>query len=323
MDTRYIYSANRVKSLETNLFSEAQLERLLSAKGLAEARHALHDTFLATYIAGKEDTPIVSVLRQNLIDTKDELMAMAPDSRVLNIFWLRYDFYNLKTILKGKRAGILDEGVKELCFDIGKYAPSALLSAVNADNLKTFDLELQQAYEIAKQAREVHEIDFAMNKGYFSAIKRMSDELRDPFISRFVELLIDLFNIKTSLRIHSLKALNLPDIFIPGGSIQQENISTKEQALLRLKRYGGEALWGEPIEQYTKTGNYSMLETTADDYVLSFLKGESRDIFSPATLFAFFAARRNNAQVIKTILIAKEAGVKEVDTRRLLRKLYA
>ena len=99
-------------------------------------------------------------------------------------------------------------------------------------------------------------------------------------------------------------------------------LETKENILEALQRFGGEAYWKEPLEEYTKEGHYTMIEREADNFVVEYLKQKKIDLFSVATLYAFFAARRNNVELVKTIAVGKKAGVSEGELRKMLRRLY-
>lgn len=322
MDTRYIYSANRIKAMEASLLSDAQVERLLSARDRTQAFQVLSDTFLSPYVSTEGKTKLPEALRASLIDTKKELSSIAPAPELLNVLWFRYDFYNLKTIIKAMRAGLAGDEILDRCYDIGSIPARVLLDTVLEERTSSLYTELYDAYKTAIEAEEVYKIDIVMNKGYFKAVKRVAENTKNTFLKRFVTLLIDLFNIKTALRVSVLPDIG-ESMFIAGGSIGEEALDGEDNILNSLSSIGSESMWKDAVEQYRNNGHYALLEKTADDYTLDFLKDESRDMFSIATLFAFFAARRNNAQIVKAAITAKETGMKEAELRIILRKLYS
>jgi hypothetical protein len=55
---------------------------------------------------------------------------------------------------------------------------------------------------------------------------------------------------------------------------------------------------------------------------MDFLKKKSLVPFSSASLFSYFKAQKNNAQIIGTILTAKQSGIKEKELRNILRQSY-
>jgi len=264
MNAKYIYSANTVKAMEVDLLSDTQLERLLSAKSVEEAYHSLSDTFLSPYVASKSQAELPKLLRQSLIDTKEYLESIEPEKGMMDILWLRYDFYNLKTIIKGEKAGLSDEEILENCYDIGTVVPSEMLRIVREDNFNILELEFGDTYKDAVKQDTVYSIDIAINKGYFRTIKRIATTSNNSFLNTFATLLIDLFNIKTQLRMSSLGELDI-NFFIDGGSVRKESLDTKDKIFDALKGFGGEALWKDAIAQYQELGHYTLLEKTADD----------------------------------------------------------
>jgi len=323
MDTRYYYSASRIKSLEASLLSEVQLERLLSAKDEEEAFKVMHDTFLAPYITHPKKTQLSRVFRKCITQTKQLIESITPEPELTDFLWIRYDYYNLKTIIKGKKAGLSDDEIIENCYFAGKYNPEQLLQAVNAGDLQRIFLDFQKAYDQAMGVKEVYKIDIIMNLAYFNTISQWSLETKNIFVREYVQIVIDLYNIKTQLRIQSLKEnMTFPDVFASGGTVTRAELGTKEQIFEAFTKFGGREHWKEAVEEYKKNKHYSMIEKAADDYIVIFLKEKSIDIFSPATLFAFFRARKNNIDVIKTILVAKDSGVSEAEIRFMLRRLY-
>ncbi len=82
------------------------------------------------------------------------------------------------------------------------------------------------------------------------------------------------------------------------------------------------AKWQDAVEMIVKEQNFAQLERLADDFVVEFLKKSGATILSPAPLFAYFLAHRNNIQIIKTIIAGKDSGMSEVSLRKILRRLY-
>jgi len=323
METKYIYASSRAKALEAKLLSETQVELLLSSKEKSETFKVLQDTFLAPYLAEHERSNINTALDASILEAKKTLAEITPEPELLNILWIKYDFYNLKAIVKGKKAGFTDEEIKKYCSHIGKYSTDILLKACEDKKLHFLNRYFESAVEEAGVAKEVFEIDLAMNTNYFKAIKEIAQKFNNKFINEYVSLLVDFFNIESTLRIFSLQNTAIKDIFVQGGQVTKKEMENKNQILELYKKFGGEKLWTESIKNFKETGDFSMLEKTADDYTVSFLKEKSLGLMSPAPLFAYFSAKKNNAQTIRAIMVAKQAGLPERDLRIILRRLYA
>ena len=123
-DTDYIYAGTRAKALENQLLSENQMELLLSAKSVDEVHTVLQNTFLAPYLISKDKNkkPSATVALEECVrEAKSVLNSIAPEPELLFILWLRYDYHNLKAIIKGKKAGLNTEEILQSCFNIGIF----------------------------------------------------------------------------------------------------------------------------------------------------------------------------------------------------------
>ncbi len=325
MQNGYIYAGTRVKSLENSLLNDEQVDMLLAGKSFEDSFSTLHGTFLGRYIANRDNKDLSLVLEEAINDSKNLLCLISPEKDILDILWLKYDFYNLKVIIKGSIAGLNDEEIEKNCFGSGKYTPQELLEHYRGNTLSRINIFLQKAMEQSRSYEEVSEIDRAMNLNYFEAIKSIAWSKKNKFAKDYVTLLIDIFNIQANLRALSYgEALETPTaLFVSGGSLKQSDLENKDRILENIHKIGGKVgTWKEAVEDYKKTGDYVILERISDNYLANFLKESSYDIFSPASLFSYFHARKNNIQLIRSILVGKQTGLSEYEIRKMLRKLY-
>ena len=322
MNTEYIYAGTRAKAMEQNLLTENQLERLLTAKSVKETFAVLQDTFLAPYLSKHENTNITDALDKSIIDAKNILTSIAPNPTLLEILWIKYDFHNLKTIVKGKKAKLSNDEILSKCFEVSLIAPSHLLKTYDDNKLSLFKYNFKKATEQAESADKVFEIDATMNEYYFKAIEDIAKNTKEPFIKDFVALLIDLFNTKAALRAQSIDEVDPKRLYATGGTIPQTNLETAQKILESVQCIGGKKRWVRAIEEFENTGNYNILEKTADDYTVEFLRERSMNTCSLAPLFGYFQAKKNNAQIIGAILVAKRSGMNEKELRTILRRLY-
>ncbi len=320
----YIYANSRIAALEAGLLSSTQVERMIGAKSADEAFTALNDTFLAPYIAGGSRKDLPRMLRKSVSATKRLITQIVPDEKAFAVLWLRYDFYNLKAIIKGKKAGLSNDEIQEKCFHSGMFTPEKMIRAVEGDAVSDMNQYLGQAYAQAQKAQQVYEIDFAMNRGYFRAARALAQETKEEFIKRYVERIIDLFNLSTQLRLLEMRSHDIDAglLFMEGGTFRQQEIASQEAILERYRHMGDTALWNEAVTFFTETKNFAVLEKAADDTLVQFVKNYGKSITSIIPVFGYFLAHRNNTQIVKAVIAAKESGMSEVELRRLLRKLY-
>lgn len=322
MSSKYTYAATRVKVLEQKLLSETQMEMLLSAKSIPETIKVLQSTYLAPFLASQNQIDVTTALDNNILNAKQLLVSIVPDPEILDILWVKYDYHNLKVIIKGERGHIEDNQILELCFHGGIYQPEELLEHYHKNTLAQLSLFFDEAKSEAKKTSRIFEIDIAMNIFYFKHIKSLAKKCKNTFAREFVRLQIDLFNIKMALRSHSLGLFDYTKVFVEGGIFSDNDLKDKESIFLSLQKLGGKKIWKEAVQVFEENGSFASFEKIADDYLASFLKSKSNNVFSVAPIFSYFNAQKKNAQTIGTILSAKYSGMKEKELRTILRRVY-
>ncbi|MCK5026919.1 MAG: V-type ATPase subunit [Candidatus Pacebacteria bacterium] len=322
MDNNYIYAGTLAKVLEKKLLSENQKELLVGAKSVPEMFKVLHNTYIAPFLSKEDPDSIIDALDKSIVQAKDALKKMSPKPKSLEILWIKYDFYNLKTIVKGKRASLSTEDIIDLCYNCGIYTPQEMLKSFERKTLSFLHNNFEKASAEAMETAEIFNIDRIMSRYYFESICDISKNSKDPFVKEFVTLLIDLYNVKAALRVPLIPGLEEKHVFIEGGTFKQEDLDTREGSLKQLrKRFGGKGHWSKILEDFNGE-SYVALEKELDQHEMNFLKEKSLIPFSSASLFSYFKAQKNNAQIIGTILTAKRASMKEKDLRTILRSSY-
>ena len=162
------------------------------------------------------------------------------------------------------------------------------------------------------------EIDF----GYFNLLKRLAEESKNQLITDFVRLQIDLYNLKTRLRLMHTPRLDGEKYFIDKGSFTFAEIETREQVIEKLSKMGNESFWKEAIDIYINEGHSTLLDTKFDDYLFVWLKSLNQDVFSAATLLTYWLKSQNLNHSIQAILVGKEGGQSDLVIRKQLRNIY-
>ncbi|MFP4022356.1 MAG: V-type ATPase subunit [Candidatus Paceibacterota bacterium] len=320
----YIYAGSKVKALEKNLLTHNQVDVLLTAKSYEEALQNLHDTFVGPYLVQNKENKIPYILEVIIADTKKLIMSMAPEPELLKILWLKYDFYNLAAIIKGFRMGLSNEDLKDRCFIIGNYPPLEMIESYQNKTLGKMEFVFKKSADEATSVNEISDIDRIMNIAYLKTAKQIANESNNNFINEYVKFLIDFFNIQANLRALSYGQVGESPrpVYVYGGTVPKSATDNKETLLASISKLGSAHLWEEAVKDYKETGSYAMIETAFDNRINSFVKEKSMEIFSIASLFAYFRAVNNNVHIIRTILVGKRSELPEYELRKTIRQRY-
>jgi V/A-type H+-transporting ATPase subunit C len=75
-------------------------------------------------------------------------------------------------------------------------------------------------------------------------------------------------------------------------------------------------------KHYEKEENFMVLEKEIENYLIDSIKGAKLIAFGPEPLVAYFLAKKNNALIIRMIMINKLNNIEPEEIKNRLRKLY-
>lgn len=321
----YIYSSSRIKAVENELVSSVDFERLLSLSKGSDLIKAIKDTYLGKFLVDDTVEGVFQALELSLQSNKKLLIEIAPDQELLDLFWIRYDVHNLKVVLRAVKSGLTFREIENILSRLGRISPERIFNSVSTGKLEVLEPELVTSYEKALKEVNDHNIagaDREIDFGYFNLLKRLAEESKNQLITDFVRLQIDLYNLKTRLRLMHTPRLDGEKYFIDKGSFTFAEIETREQVIEKLSKMGNESFWKEAIDIYINEGHSTLLDTKFDDYLFVWLKSLNQDVFSAATLLTYWLKSQNLNHSIQAILVGKEGGQSDLVIRKQLRNIY-
>lgn len=324
MQTPYIYSASRTNTLAEMLLTKTDIDRLLVAAPGDELHTALKETYLAPYLLQTGEV-IPAAIEKQLIEAKETLERIAPKPALLEVLWVQNDIHNLRIIAKATSGGLSYEAYEAQLSRRGLYEPSYLAELAESQSLNRLQSGWQETYDEAIRmiaGGEAANVDQLFDGLYFTTIRAFAQWHGDQFMLRYVKTLIDLYNLKSRLRVLAHPTIAASTPHVEGGSFAANEVETKEQILSAYTALGGDAHWRDAIDYYLATGNSTRLDARADDYVLTITREASYDMFSPASLVLYYLRSRYAAANIRSIIVGIDGGMTEASIRPNLRLAY-
>jgi V/A-type H+-transporting ATPase subunit C len=219
-DTRYTYAVARINALSTKLLDRAFASRMLAAEP-NEILRMLGETAYAESFAGVENaTQMEKGLLRELQKTHDLLDRICPDKELISLFRVRYDFHNLKAMLKSQITGIPHT---DSIIDLGTYNIGELSAAVRE---KSYRFVPRHIRDTALDALAEYEKVSALYAISYTCDRSMWCYLMDKALKRRNKTVIELFreyinlaNIKTFFRVKEVAEDRevFERYFVPGG----------------------------------------------------------------------------------------------------------
>ena len=330
-ENKYLYSVTRIRALETKLLDKAKIERMIEARNADEIIKILYETEYANSISEmKSVEDYESVLSKELSNTYKLLSEISPVPELTNLFQLRYDIHNLKTLLK---SSYLDEENDELLSEIGTIPVQQLKGMVKDKNFVDLDPVLRKCVEEVVGEFTVNPdpqlIDVALDKGLYNLMYKVARDNKSSFLTDYISAQIDLINIKSLVRVKSMGYGRefLKKVILDNGKLDYAFFSdifdeSLETLIDRLayKDYG--KVVEEGITNYIKTKSLTKFEKLSDDFIFELAKKGKFVAFGIEPLIGYLMAKENETKIIRMIMVGKINEIPNELIRERLRDVY-
>lgn len=322
-DTDYAYAVGRIRVLEKGLLDRDKIDRMIEAKNAAEAFAVLNDSAYKDMASGKGNSfDYDNIINHMLKQTYDLLQSISPNPDLLKLFLERYDFHNIKVIIKSH---FLGKSTDDLLIDIGNFPISVLKKEIcerNYESLPEYVVTaITEAIERFNVNKDPQQIDMVLDKAMYNSMIQTAKKLKHPFLTRLVELYVDLHNIKTYLRIinKNNKQKYIDNALINRGTLSFDD-KLAEASLEEFIDYLNESGYGWLITN--EDFNWVDLERNMDNAIISFVKKQKYVTLGIEPLVGYLLAKENEARIARIILVGKLNGFAKNEITERVRDLY-
>ena len=336
-DTRYAYAVARIRGLETRLLDRQWIERLL-AEDAAGALSVLADSAFQEALADI-DRPedLEGGLIRALAETLSTVSALSPEPALIDLFRLRWDFRNLKSLVKASLLKLGEEGAGLSDHELGltdgvgttdvavlrkalQDGDYVALPAVLADVARAAAGAFRDSGEMARVDRE---FDLAMWAHHLTVAAENGNE----FLVDYFRVEIDLLNIKTFIRAKEagLDRTDLLRAFIPGGTVDlsllEAHLGEPVDAFARSLEYGSFGALA-PIFREWNGESAHMLELACDNILLDYVERARTIAYGIEPLVAFILVRQLEIKLVRAAMAAKLDGISRDELEGRLRAVH-
>lgn len=305
---KYAFACARLALLEKTLLTQGQVNQLKMASSLQDLAKMLSDTGYAGLLESHED--ISHIIDGEILKFKKELYEIVPadDYWVLDIFFRRYDYNNLKICLKTYLTG-RDIPVSELS-KTGCLPPEELTEFFQETRLEwiPFPIDFFAIKESYEKDGEIRIVDVIADKAYYDELLSAMKKLNDDFFLDYANKLIDLKNIIIFTRC-KLNKLSVKDFLLEGGYMEKDAfLKLAEEPNIDVAFTSPDFriykdVFQRGLEVLEKTGAYTVLETDIRNYLMSMLTEVQDCIFSLKPFIGYLLAKEHEINLLKKIYI--------------------
>lgn len=327
----FTHAVARLRVMEKRLLDKNKVERLLDASGAEEVLRILQETVYSEGINNIESTyEYEKVLKEELVNLYDSLYKISPVKDVIDIMSMRYDYHNIKVLIKAKA---LNKDLSNILIPIGTIKVDTLKNCIVTGDLKPLGKDVADAIKNIEtkfeETKDPQVIDVLLDKYMFNSMLLKAKEMNIDYITRYVLESIDITNIKTMLRVkkQNKDGRFLESVLIPNGTINTriylEGLNDSlEGFIAKISRTAYSKVLSSILEEYAASGNISSLDALYDNYIMSHVRDAKRVNFGPEPIIAYIIAKETEIKIIRIIMVGKINGVSTEIIRERLRDLY-
>jgi len=327
-DTDYLAISARIRAMENGLLTRERMEQVLDARTDDEAVKILQECGYPELDATHPeamDAALAAAREATLTDLADSV----PDPRYIDIFKLKYDYHNVKAILKADAMGTDPD---HMLMDMGRVSAAELKEAVQSGELENLPVRLAaaaaEAKEVLDTTRDPQLSDIVLDRWCYKDMDDVAEATGSNFLHGYVKTQIDAANLRSLVRTIRMgkNAEFLQGVLFEGGDIGVD-------AILKISANGGSGL----LEVYGPTrfrtaaeagaeslggGSLTEFEKLCDDAVGDYLAGAQFVPFGEAPLLGYLAARETEYTNLRILLLGRSTGLPADVIRSRLRASY-
>lgn len=333
----YPYTYARVSAMKGKLIQRDQYQKLLKmgtnevAKFLQETEYRKEIDELASTHAGLQ--LIEGALHRNLARSLIKMKTIAEGSlkMVIEGYLKREDMRNVKTIMRGKFTKANAQQIESLLMPVGDLKKGFLQRLIQKESVPDIMKELRflDPKQLEKGLKKFQEtgnlfiLENLLDQYYYKEMLAFTQLIPEQgtLFRGFLELEIDMLNIKTLLR---LKREHLPAqeieayLLYAGAKLKKDELQhllklqQVDEILERLVKHGYGKVLQEGIEAYKKNKSFSSIEVALHRNLLQRITLMThQNPLSIDVLLGFMLAKEMEIRNLKLLIKGKRAGLDE------------
>lgn len=325
-DTDYLFISTYLRAREKNLLTAAGMDRMIEAPTAEDAAKVLQEIGYGEFSAASDSELNVALARERENMFAD-LYRFVPDKAVVDVFKVKYDYHNLKAMLKANAMGI--DG-RRLIMDAGRIPAEKLADAVTEGEFDRLGGALgaaaAKASEVLSATGDPQLSDFLLDRAYYAEMLSAARATGSRFLTDYVRVSIDAANLRSVVRTLRMKKGGdfLEKVLFEGGTVSVGSIVDAAfsgdvtepfapTCLRAAAELGGEA---------AKGGSLTRFEKACDDAVTAFATKAKGVSFGVEAVIGYLVAKEIEFTAVRIIMSSRMAGIGGDTIRERLREAY-
>ena len=325
-DTDYLYISSRLKAMERTMLTREKLGRMVSAKTGDEAVKVLVENGWNDF-----DAANLSTLEAQIDSQREELFGLlyryAPDPTIIDVFRLRYDYHNIKSLVKAQALGLDADALLSGAGSIPPVKLKAVLREKTYHELgDTMRSALLEAVDLLARTNDPQLCDVLLDRAMFAQMLSLAQNSESEFLKGYIRLSVDLSNLRVVTRAaNSGKGYDyLRRAVSPGGLVAADRLMSEVTPDSVTQIFSGKDLSAPAAAAAMALSGSSMaaLDLACDNALMQYIRAARLVPFGEASVVSYLLARESELTAVRIIMSGRIAGLSEEQITERLRVSY-
>jgi V/A-type H+-transporting ATPase subunit C len=324
-DTDYLYLTAYIRTKEVSLLNHGQIQRMLDAETPADAARVLEECGYGDMADFTMDS-LEQRLSKRRADMMKDLASVAPDTAIVDVFRIRYDYHNAKVLIKSEAMNV---DAQRLLSQAGRILPDELSESYYQESFSSVpDIlasAMVEAKEVLARTGDPQLSDFVLDRAYFKEFAELAKNTGSEFFEGYVRLSIDSANLRTIVRALRMgkRREYLQQVLVNGGNVRQELLLNGAESGELASLFAGDLkAAATEAESVLSGGSLTAFEKMCDDALTEYLAAAKYESFGEKPLISYICAVETEISIVRIILNGKKAGLDQDTLRERLRETY-
>lgn len=320
-DAAYTYGVARIRAKEVRLFSDSDIEQLLSGKSYEAALAFLREK---GWGAGDAKESAEEMLATETRRTWEEIKDLASDEDAFSVLTIPKEYHNLKAAIKQVCTGDTAEGVYYTGIGV---SPEALKEMIEKRNfLKLSDDMAKAAAEATEallQTEDGQLCDIIIDRAALAAVKKAGEKSGSDFIREYADEMVTVADIRIAVRSAKtgksrgfMERAMVPSDRLSISLLMDSALKGVDSICDYLKNSG----FGDAADCIQESS--SAFERWCDNRIMDTIQSQKYNSFSVGPILAYALARENEIKTVRIILTGKNNNLSDDFIRERIRKMY-
>lgn len=326
------YAYVRTAVMRSLLYKKADYDKLLKmnfsdiAKFMQESKY--HSQINALGIEYQGADLLERALDKNYVEEMSKLRKISHEGlrEVIDVYLLRKDIWNLKTILRGKFTGANSADIQKMLLPVGQLREEQLASLLKKDDVAGIlsvlplvdEKTRMQLISAFAQRKDLLEVENGLDRFYYSTLLEFAKSLPgdDMSLTNFFHTEIDVLNIMTILRLkkENADAKKILSLLMGEGKLDKIILHRLASAktLEDVPRILMTTPYGKIVDTALSDHSHSLVavETALTHFLLEkSVAVMHRGLLSPNVIIGYLFMKENELRNLRILVRGKQLGV--------------